>query len=387
MTIHNNTSDADIAPFSTLKVSSSLNVQARLSDLRRWDREYMENDARLDDRLRRLHATSLQTGRPMDDQKGAQIKELRHRNRVIKIKVPLEIVSTPAGGEGYYQIRNALVPQFASLSNPDKLLWLNNFLFILTDDLWELLARIAVVRDEFSLGQQSGFLLAGQSGMGKSTILDMIAHHLSRVIEEEFTRVPVVKIVAPEATNAPTAIYYRLLAEFGVAYRSGEKMEFLRQRLQTNVQLCMTLLVIVDEIENLSGVKTAKQFVDINNALADIPMILASPNPENFLAMANSEALTGRFDDRMTLQPLSGTKLMTILAFIQLLLPFTQESTLLEGECVTFIEQATQGRFRDLMKLISRSCKRVIAADDLTHVNINVLRAAWSQVHNERVVV
>jgi len=50
-------------------------------------------------------------------------------------------------------LRQQLVAQFAGLSQAERLLWLNNFLFIVTPDLRQLNDKIAQVRAYRSLGQ------------------------------------------------------------------------------------------------------------------------------------------------------------------------------------------------------------------------------------------
>src|SRR5258708_6382013 len=96
--------------------------------LSNWKDEWLSEDERLKARLR-----LLSPNKHLDIQRGDQIGIFRKRLKMRLIREPLEIAAKPE--DGYKNIRQNLVEQFASLPKEMKLLWLDNFIFIMTPDL------------------------------------------------------------------------------------------------------------------------------------------------------------------------------------------------------------------------------------------------------------
>ncbi len=63
--------------------------------------------------------------------------------------------------------------------------------------------------DWFTSNQQPNFLLGGESGMGKTTYLDWFTSNHLPIVESDRTRVPVIKIDAPEG-NSPKPLFQRI---------------------------------------------------------------------------------------------------------------------------------------------------------------------------------
>src|SRR5690606_6213334 len=129
------------------------------------------------------------------------------------VREPLEVSPALVGEVGYESLRQALCSQFARLTKAERLLWLNNFLFIMTPDLRRLNDKIAKVRAYRSFGQQRNFLLGGPSGMGKSTYLDWFAFHHIPQVEATRNHVPIIKIDAPVSNKSPKPLFQRMILE------------------------------------------------------------------------------------------------------------------------------------------------------------------------------
>jgi len=139
---------------------------------------------------------------------------------------------------GYPALRQQLVAQFAGLSQAERLLWLNNFLFIVTPDLRQLNDKIAQVRAYRSLGQQRNFLLGGASGMGKTTYMDWLALHEWPSVEAEHNHVPIIKIDASVSNHTPKPLFQRILLECGAVYAASDNEEVLLMKLVLYFQGC-----------------------------------------------------------------------------------------------------------------------------------------------------
>src|SRR5258706_15705986 len=115
----------------TAIVDEKFDVRQRLAQLGEWNEEWLRKDERQKARLRKLSPKKR-----LDIQRGDQIGIFRKRLKMRLIREPLEIAAEPK--IGYKDIRQNLVEQFTSLPKEMKLLWLDNFIFIMTPDLWEL---------------------------------------------------------------------------------------------------------------------------------------------------------------------------------------------------------------------------------------------------------
>lgn len=370
-----------VTTFETVAIGAGLDVAAHVARLKTARDDYLSEDTYLRHRVQGLDLT-----KPAARQKAAQIKELRVRNKVKVAGVPLVIdpVVLVADG-GVSAVRTSLVRQFVRLSKEERVLWMNALLFIVTPDLRMLVNKLDTICDYFSLGQQRNLLLGGRSGMGKSTLMNWFAHLAPRVVEGERNRVPYPKVDAPDNKNAPKALYERLIAEFGATYLKGYTKTELREMLQGLVQQCDTELVFVDECENITGRAMKLQFVDVCNALCGIPIICASANPIRFVEDDSNDALKGRFNDHVELSAYTGDRLRSLLAHVNLLLPFAEDSNLAHDLAVEMIQGRTDGVLRDIMRLIRGASLRAIETD-ATHVSLPHLDSTWKSIETKRVM-
>src|SRR6266702_8053966 len=103
-----------------------------------WQDEWASEDERLRAKLR-----LRKPDKPLDKQLGRQIGLFRKRSKMMRVREPLEFhKKTIATEEGYRLIRQNLAKQFVSLPKKDQMLWLNNFVFIMTPDLWKLHEKV-----------------------------------------------------------------------------------------------------------------------------------------------------------------------------------------------------------------------------------------------------
>jgi Bacterial TniB protein len=368
----------------TAIVDEKFDVRQRLVQVSEWKEEWLCEDDRLKARLRLLSPKKL-----LDIQRGDQIGIFRKRLKMRLIREPLEIAAEPESG--YKNIRQNLVEQFASLPKEMKLLWLDNFVFIMTPDLWELHEKVKDVLDYQSLGQQRNFLLGAPSGMGKSTYLNWLSALHLPVVEESRNFVPVIKIDAPVSNKTPRALLQRLILECGLTYLQGDTEENLNQKLGLYFQQCGVVLIIIDEVEHISHPEMKRRVLDLSNRTQGVPFICASCNPTTWVM--GDEEVAGRWNDFFELPPYRGERLSRLLASLELLLPFTQPSNLAlpvikekSGEVdgpAKFIELMTGGILRDIMILIRDASRRAIEAD-LPCLTPGLLQTTWKKVQRQK---
>lgn len=369
----------------TAVVNERFDVRHRVGQLRQWYQEWQQEDQAL---LKRLQA--LNPAKTLDMEVGDQIGTFRQRLQARRIKEPLEIDATLTP-LGYKALRQHLREQFAVLSKEDRLLWLDNFLFVMSSDLWQLHKKVKLVLSDHSLGQQRNFLLAGPSGMGKTTYLDWISALNVPFVESERNWVPIIKINAPMSQVAPRALLRRMILECGKTYFKGDSEEDLLSKLNIYLQQCGVELIIVDEVEHLSRHEMRRRLLDISNKTLGIPIICASCDPISWTD-GDSE-IAGRWNDCFTLPLYTGERLVDFLTFIEDLLPFTQPSNLsvyqitkpkvMEGPA-KLIERWTDGTMRYIMILLRDASRRAIKAD-LPCLSTALLEKTWKEIQTEPV--
>lgn len=387
----NTGSDPNTTTLQTVAIDERLDVLGRLEQLRLWQQAWEQEDQLLAQR-----AIQLEGGKYLDIQKGAQIASLRRRLRMNLIKAPIEIAPTLVTETGYPVLRRKLVQQFTSLTNAERRLWLNNFLFILTPDLRRLNDKIETVRRFRSFGQQRNFLLGGESGMGKTTYLNWLTANLIPTIASEHTRVPIVKIDAPESSKyTPKPLFQRMILECGMHYLQSDNEEELLLKLALYFQKCQVEVVVVDEVEHLTRREVRRRLLEISNQSPGLPIICASCHPYKWVT--GDLEIAGRWNDYFELRQYTGERLRQLLAFLELLLPFTQPSNLAATEIQTgpkrrdradgparLIEKWTGGILRDIMILVLDASTRAIQ-NGLPQLSVDLLAATWQEIQTHQV--
>ncbi len=372
-------------------VDEQLDVRARLEQLREWERLWKHEDYVLERRIMQLDGD-----KPIEVQKGAQIASLRKRLQLNLVKKPIEIAPSLVEQISYPALRRSLVQQFAGLINEERLLWLHNFLFILTPDLRELNDKIEKVRQYRSFGQQRNFLLGGESGMGKTTYLNWLTANLIPTVEVDHNRVSIIKIDAPESSNyTPKPLFQRMILECGKNHLKGDNEEELLMKLALYFQQCRVELLIVDEVEHITRHDVRRRLLEVSNLTPRIPIICASCHP--FKWVEGDLEIAGRWNDYFELHQYTGQRLSQLLAFIELLLPFPKSSSLASTEIQTgpkrrdrakgpaqLIERWTGGILRDIMILILDASTRAIKQG---HSNLSpeLLATTWQDIQTHQV--
>jgi hypothetical protein len=391
----------------TIALDDQINVRQRLQQLCEWQEEWKKEDSYLAQRIRELDDTQLAS------QEGAQIGSFRRRLLLRQVRRPLEISPEQVLKITYPVLRQHLVEQFSRLTPDERLLWLNNFLFIMTPDVRQLNDKIAKIRSYRSFGQQRNFLLGGESGMGKTTYLDWFTSNNLLVggesgmgkttyldwftsnnlpiVESDRTRVPVIKIDAPEG-RSPKPLFQRIILACGKNYLKKDNEEDLLMKVSLFFQKCGVEVLIVDEVEHIKSYGVRRRLLEVSNMTYGIPIICASCDP-HLWTLGDTE-VAGRWNDYFRLELYKATRLKQLLVYINLLLPFTSESFVasassdskktmysIDDSLVKSIEKWTRGKLRDVMILVVEASKQAIQ-DRRPCLDTKLLEKTWKSIQS-----
>jgi len=372
----------------TLYLDVELDVMTRLQQLREWHTQWLLEHEQLSCQLHQLNPNQH-----FDIQRGAQLTQLLQRLRMKLVQIPLEIAPELIQSVGYETLRQHLVCQFAQLSQADRLLWLQNFLFIMTPDLRRLNDKLTSVRAYRSFGQRRNFLLGGASGMGKSTYLDWYTTRYFPTVEAERNYVPVIKIDAPVSNHTPKPLFQRMILACGMAYLRSDNEEDLLMKMALYFQICGTELLVIDEVEHIHTAHLKRRLLEVSNLAPNLPIVCASCHPTSWVA--GDAEVAGRWNDYFELRQYTGERLQQLLAYLELLLPFPEPSLLAlytlnnntrhktDGPA-RLIERWTGGVLRDVMMLVMDASRRAIQ-QHLPCLTPTLLEETWHDIQTHQV--
>jgi hypothetical protein len=204
--------------------------------------------------------------------------------------------------------------------------------------------------------------------------------------------VPIVKINAPYSNASAHRLLRQIILRCGRTYLKGDTEADLLDKVILYFQKCAVEVLIVDEIQHLRTHGMRRRLLEISNENQGIPIICASCNPIEFVR--GDLEIAGRWNDHFELKPYIGKRLEELLAFIELLLPFTLPSHLAirhwkqdkadsEGPAA-FIERCTGGILRDVMILITDASLQAIERDE-PMLTVSRLRESWANIQENGV--
>ncbi len=367
----------------TTSLDESLDVRKRLTQLRAWQREWYCIDRLLEEQVSHLDGNKV-----LELQQASHIANVRRRMEMTLVKTPLSIPEKVLLSLGVRHIRELFAQQFVRLTQEERLLWLNSFIFLMTTDLRQLDDKIAKVRTYRSLGQTRNFLLGGESGMGKTTYLDWLIFNHLPVVEQERNHVPIIGIQAPVSNQTARPLLWRMLLECGHTYVKSDNEEILLMKLVLYFQQCGVELIVIDEVQHIKRPELKRRVLEVSNMTRGIPIICASCHPIEWTE--GDAEVKGRWNDFFQLKQYTGSRLSDLLATIELFLPFSQDSHLSKREIegkpgpAALIEQWTSGILRDIMILIRDACRRAIEGNHAS-LQQETLAATWKDIQTKQV--
>jgi hypothetical protein len=353
-----------------IQIDPDLDVRQRLREVEAWQAIWQQEDTELQQRLERIDLNAR-----MGEDLASRMVDMKNRLKMNQVRQPFGVVSSDSVAQmDIGALLSRIPPQYAQLSQAERLAWLNNFLLILTPDMYSAIQKIDHLLLEASARQRRGLLLTGQSRMGKSSLLDFLWCQFRPTVEEERNLVPIVKVEAPASSLSTVTLPRRIVLEFGLTYTAGENEERLTRRAGVFTQRCGTRILVIDEAENIHTERMQRKLIELWNSFPNVIIICASCDIEMFLG--GSEQLRNRWDVVHELRAFDFHRLRGLLSLLALLLPFSSLSEIFSDDMTTFFLEKTGGNLWRVMNLIHESSK-VAIEDNLPCLTLELLERVW----------
>lgn len=237
----------------------------------------------------------------------------------------------------------------------------------------------------------SGVLITGESGVGKSALLESVVAAFPRYDEPERTVVPcLLTVVPPRPTIKATARQFLYSLGDPLAFSGQGDAGQLTDRLLTLLAGCRTELILVDEIGHLVDGRRNDSLEAVGDwlkRLADesrAPVVLAGlPRSENL--MRANDQLRRRFASSIELNVASLAdktpdlrSFQAVVKAVEAHLPLPPGSNLHEKETARRLLFATEGRMGHLIALFQRAV-RICKRSNLAVIGLDVLAQAFQR--------
>lgn len=225
-------------------------------------------------------------------------------------------------------------------------------------------------------------LLVGDSGMGKTALVEFIYRHYMKLLGDVIRR-RMVRVNLPPTTVDRRSFYKRILKSLGIPFGEADKADFLHEQVVDALRDAETLVLLVDEFHNFLGSRNAAHLNEHMTAIRDIAnipvSIMAAGTKAVEACVIADDQLEQRFS-RYRLKAWEETdELRDFLATWESRIPLKLPSNLAGPELLPLVLRSSNGHMRQMMKLIKRAAELAVT-NEVEHITEELLRVAFQQL-------
>lgn len=225
------------------------------------------------------------------------------------------------------------------------------------------LSRIAELHHYSQHNQAGGgLLIVGSSGVGKSSALKHYHRLFPTVLESQFTRIPVLLVIAP-GTPTVKSMAEAILTAMGDPMATRGSAEEKTLRIYQLFKRCKVELLLIDEFQHFYYAHTIVEFRRITDwlknfiSVTDIAVVLCGL-PESEMVVQSNEQLARRFSSKFTISPFGldpnedFIEFRGVLKALQEALPLPVETPLYEANMARRFLVASNGLLDYVRKIL-----------------------------------
>lgn len=206
-------------------------------------------------------------------------------------------------------------------------------------------------------------LLVGESGMGKTALVDFVSRHYATLLGDVAQK-RLVHVILPPVTVDRAMFYQRILKGLGMPFRKTDKPDFLHEQVVDALRDFGTLVLLIDEFHNFLGAGAKKHLQEHMAAIRDIAnvpvSIVAAGTRLAESCILADEQLEQRFL-RYHLRAWGETDgLRDFLATWESRIPLARPSDLAGPTLLPLIIRFTLGHMRRMIELIKKAAELAV---------------------------
>ena len=245
----------------------------------------------------------------------------------------------------------------------------------------------ALVSTDWRGCEPEHFVVLGETGVGKSRVLEHILGKHPAVKHETYTEVPVLYVKVP-ANCTVNLLCGAMLQSLGSPFWSQGDIGDRQHALITLMQRCKVRLVILDEINHLIERGKHKTHYALGDWVKQIGKLggasfLLSGTPRAILLLQTNEQLGDRFSEVITLRPLSaedgGAELRGALRAFKKMMTSIDTFDFDDVQHVKTFGYATGGRLRAIRRLLIRAAE-IACREEAPKLSWETMSQAFTEV-------
>lgn len=255
-------------------------------------------------------------------------------------------------------------------------------------DTWNTLSKVHQ-RSKGSV-TATGMFIFGETGVGKSTLLQAYVKQFPRKEYKTYTQIPALYVRVPSPARTTKTLSTEILYRMGdPMYASGTE-QVQTTRICNYVEQCQIEIIVIDEFQHLIDRETDKVFTAVSDwvkTLAEainIPVILCGL-PESERIFRYNKQLDDRYTNRKSLKSFGYTgreeraAFRKFLDFLDQRLPFVERSYIASEEIASRIYYATLGVHRQIKTLLMNATEHAVE-NGCDQILLEHLRAGYADI-------